>query len=201
MENYPLIEETTHLTRGVASDFSYDERTLQVAGYFADPAFFKVFDFRIESGNPENALTAPNSVVIAETFARRLFNHDDPLGKVVVIRNPAGDSTVHWGDYVITGVLADEKHKSHLKFDVLLSASTIPRLAKEGKTGERANDWQTNHSYTYALLAPGKTQDALTASLNSAGPGPSHHRITNLKSVQKQSGRRLKNGVTLNWIT
>lgn len=166
LKNYPIIQETTHLTRGVASDLRYDHQSAEVRGYFADSAFFEVFDFKLENGNPANALTSPNSIVITSMLAHRLFDEASPLGKVVDIRNSSTDSTVLWGNYTVTGIISDEKYRSHLKFDVLVSSSSMPLLWKEHKIQDPTNDWQRNDSYSYVLLAPDKTKGDLTASLN-----------------------------------
>lgn len=166
LRSYPIIQETTHLTRGVASDLRYDHQSVEVRGYFADSAFFKVFDFKLENGSPASALTSPNAIVITSTLAHRLFREGSPLGKVVDIRNTSTDSTIHWGKFTVTGILSDEKYRSHLKFDILVSSSSMHLLWKEEKLQDPTNDWQNNNSYSYVLLAPDKTGDDLTAALN-----------------------------------
>jgi len=80
---YPIVEETTNLTPGVGGDAKYQQRLADMRGYFADPAFFRVFSFRLESGNESSALSLPNSVVITRDMASQLFAGDDPMGKVI----------------------------------------------------------------------------------------------------------------------
>jgi len=38
----------------------------------ADPSIFKIFSFKLLSGNPETALNNPGSIVISETKARSI---------------------------------------------------------------------------------------------------------------------------------
>lgn len=169
---YPIIEKSTHLTRGVARDFVFKKQATDVRGYFAEQVLFEVFDFPFVSGDPSNALSSPNSIVITNSFARKIFGELDPTGQVVEIRNAGsvdvGGSDNHtssWGEYTITGVIADEEYRSHLEFDILVSASTVNILAQQGKIDDFTNDWHNNNSYTYVLLADNKRADDLAASL------------------------------------
>src|SRR5215212_5994513 len=59
---------------------------------FADSLFFNVFDFaRIKgfrvSGNPANALSAPNKAILTESTARRYFGNDNPIGQLIKLEN------------------------------------------------------------------------------------------------------------------
>lgn len=58
---------------------------------FADPAFFRVFTAEVVAGSVQQALGAPDGLVINESTAGRLFGADEPLGKVVSMATPAGD--------------------------------------------------------------------------------------------------------------
>lgn len=55
----------------------------------------------------------PNTVVLTETLARRLFGAADPLGKIVTL-----DSET---DLRVAGVMADVPVNSHLAFDAALT--------------------------------------------------------------------------------
>jgi len=169
LRGYSVIEKTTHLTRGVAGDLVTTDRTLPVKGYFADSAFFSVFDFVVD--DPAKALLYPNSIVITASFARKAFGNTTVIGKTVELRDPAmpseavnmpGDAQ-SWGTYTIAGIIADEETKSHLVFDILVSSSSLNTLVKQGKVPDLTGNWHSNQSYTYALMAPEKTLNDLTA--------------------------------------
>ncbi|HEX8039707.1 MAG TPA: ABC transporter permease, partial [Chryseosolibacter sp.] len=85
LANYPIIRQTTRLTLGAGSEVMYGRQTFAMQAYFADPAFFKIFSFPLIQGNPDEALGAPNSIVVTTSFARKLFGEDDPLGKTLDI--------------------------------------------------------------------------------------------------------------------
>ncbi|MBC7920600.1 MAG: ABC transporter permease [Ferruginibacter sp.] len=167
--DYPIVEETTQLTRGVGGDVIYNQRSQEMRGYFADASFFKVFSYPLEKGNERSTLVLPNSMVITSAYAHRLFGDENPIGKTVQFVDRGGglDSPpVNWGLYTITGVIANKNHKSHLKFDFLISSSSRKALYEENKTDDLTNRWESNQCYTYALLDPDKNGSDLTVSLN-----------------------------------
>ncbi len=135
--NDPVVKDATHLVMGVGGDALYDQRSVEMRGYFADPSFFDIFSFELQNGDRKEALVAPNSMVITADIAHRLFNNANPIGKAVAFTDRglsiyAGESvastSVPWGSYTITGVIADKNYKSHLKFDVLVSTSSMSVL-------------------------------------------------------------------------
>jgi len=182
-QEYPLVEDATQLSPGVGGDAVYEEKSAELSGYFADASFFSVFGFELEKGDKTSALTSPNSMVISSHMASFLFGEKasvNPVGKTVrffsrglrLIRfdfgSETGTSPVDWGYYTITGVIDSKKYKSHLKFDVLMSAASLPALLQEKKVENHVDDWERySYSYTYALLKSESSEEHLTSALNS----------------------------------
>ena len=50
---------------------------------FTQSSFFSMLSFRMKNGDPNNVLKARNSAVISESFARKAFPGEDPLGKTI----------------------------------------------------------------------------------------------------------------------
>jgi len=170
----PVVLESTRLAMGVGGDAVYNNISTELRGYFADPAFFKVFSFRLGKGDPGTALSAPNSIVLSAEAAHRLFGDEDPIGKTVAFTDRGlsvkggneSSTPVAWGSYTITGVLENVNYRSHLQFDALFSVSSLPLLIADKKRGDSRNDWKNFFQcYTYALLKPGRTPADLDASL------------------------------------
>jgi putative ABC transport system permease protein len=84
----------------------------------ADPSVFKIFSFRLLSGDPENVLKSPNSIIVSETKAREYFGIADPLGQILQL----GYEKI---PFIITGVMKDLPDNSQLQFDFLGSFSNI----------------------------------------------------------------------------
>lgn len=173
---YAVAEETTRLTPGPAGDAVYNDQLTEMRGYFADPAFFKIFSFELERGNATTALQLPNSVVITQKIAAKLFGDEDPLGKSFdfadrklsfpLPHTGSGAPPANWGSFTVTGVIDESKYKSHLEFDVLMSESS--RQALESKNLLRVGDgdnWEWYfRTYSFVLLREDKTeQDLVTA--------------------------------------
>ncbi len=102
---------------------------------FADADFFRIFSFQLLRGNAETVLSTPNKVVLGASIARKYFGNDDPVGK-----------SLHIGsrDYEITGISADVPSNSQVKFDMVLSFTTLPASTQE--------KWNEANYITYLLL-------------------------------------------------
>lgn len=116
--------------------------------YATDSSFFKVFDFKIISGNSQNALTKPGRVFITRSMATTYFGNLDVIGKEVILYYQM-DSTPK--TYVIDGVLEDFPPNVHFHVEMLTS------LAPEDR-----NAW----AYTYLLLKKGSNAESLRSSIH-----------------------------------
>ena len=84
---------------------------------FADDQFPKVFDLQWLAGNPDRALTEPNSVVLEESLARKYFGNGPWLGETFNLEN---QYTVK-----VTGVIQDPPVNTSLPFHFLVSLNTL----------------------------------------------------------------------------
>jgi putative ABC transport system permease protein len=161
--NYPVIEDAVSLLPNVTGDVKAGEQVAIMKGYFTEPSFFRIFDFELVSGNRETALTEPRSIVISTDIAKRLFGNDDAIGKTVEFFNrnlafpmendDTGSAPIPWGSFTVTGVVDVSQYKSHLKFDVLMSNTTMPSLWAEKKLNDLTNNWDWYfRPYTFVLL-------------------------------------------------
>ncbi|MEB2782810.1 ABC transporter permease [Algoriphagus sp. C2-6-M1] len=177
LKDYPTIEATTHLIPGIGGDATNEEKTQEIRGYFAEPSFFSIFSFELESGNSGTALSAPYSMVISKEVANKLFGDQNPVGKSLQFEDRklpfplGGDApgipSVDWGDFIVTGVIDESRYDSHLAFDVLVSGSTIPSLITSEKMEDRRENWKWFYqTYTYALLREDQSPDDLSIALN-----------------------------------
>jgi putative ABC transport system permease protein len=163
----PLAEALKHEVPGV-------ENTVRVARFgawlvrrgdvrnnedniiFADRSFFSVFSFPLLSGNADDVLSKPNSIVLSRSSAFTYFGNDDPVGKLLRIEN---DSTY----YRVTGVMEDVPENSHMHFDMVGSLSTFGKMLHNER-------WVINYLYTYFRALPGFSTDSLNASVQALIP-------------------------------
>ena len=173
--DYPIMEATTRLVMGVGGDAVYNFKSVEMRGFFADTSFFRVFSFDLGRGDISTALALPNSIVISSKVAHQLFGQEDPLGKGVefvdrglnYLGGENASAPTKWGNFIVTGVIADRPYKSHLRFDALVSSSSMRALADTNKITDLTGNWADYYrSYTYVLLKPGKTSRDLAVALN-----------------------------------
>ncbi|MCP4724718.1 MAG: FtsX-like permease family protein [bacterium] len=112
-EHYPEVIDFTRYLPGRNVVVSYENRMFN-ENYIAnvDPSFLSIFSFDLISGEPETALSDPNSIVITKSTAERYFGGTDPVNKILRVDNKY--------DFRVTGVLEDTPSNSHLKFDILM---------------------------------------------------------------------------------
>jgi putative ABC transport system permease protein len=108
--------------------------------YIADASFLTMFSFPFVSGDPSKALVEANTTVISEKMAEKYFGKDDPMGKTLRLNQQL--------PLKVTGVFKDVPENSHIKFDMLISFST---LSRDG----RLDTWTWPEFYDYVMLAPG----------------------------------------------
>jgi putative ABC transport system permease protein len=174
--NYPVVEDAVTMLPGVTGDAQYGQRLTQMKGYFTSPSFFRAFDFDLEKGNEESALRDARSIIVTTDLAKFLFHDEDPIGKVIqfadrklpfpIQHDDNGSAPVDWGSFTVTGIIDASKYKSHLRFDVLMSASTLPLLHAEKKVDDLSNNWDWFfRPYTYVVLRDDKTTADLDIAL------------------------------------
>ncbi|MCB0667821.1 MAG: ABC transporter permease [Saprospiraceae bacterium] len=135
---YPYSDVVTN------GDIKFRENSI----HMTDPSFLKMFSFPLISGNVEDALTDPNTVVISEEVARKYFGDEDPIGKTLKI----GESTI----FKITGLAAEVPENSHFKFDLLVSYETLNNQTRQDDgTAASETAWGWYDFNTYVLLEPG----------------------------------------------
>lgn len=108
------------------------------------PNVFAVFSHEILYGDVEGAFAEGRGIAVSESFARRYFGAENPVGKVITsdIMDPLP----------IAVVFADLPENTHLKYDVLLPI----RQAAETRGSifqQRQRLW-TTPVYTYLVMEP-----------------------------------------------
>lgn len=90
---------------------------------YADSTFFDVFSLNLIEGDPKNALVKPNSIVLTESSAKKYFNDQNPIDKLLTVGATQ--------EFIVTGVVEDLPDNSHFSFDMLGSFSSIPASKSE----------------------------------------------------------------------
>ena len=113
-EHFPQIKHMTGFVKIPANTgflFRYQKKLFnELGGYLdADSNFFSVFPSLLIKGDPQTALSHPNSLVISESIAKKVFGDIDPIGKIIDNVNEVKE-----GDhFIVTGILKDIPENAH----------------------------------------------------------------------------------------
>jgi len=143
----PEVENTTRIQRSGRANLVDPENPVnfQETITIADENFLQVFDFPLLKGDRATALREPNSIIINEDLAMRLFNKTDVMGKTLQFSFlPAG--------LKITGILKNHPRNSSFDFNCVMSDATY--LSDDFYKNIMASDWLSNRFTVYALLKP-----------------------------------------------
>jgi putative ABC transport system permease protein len=97
---------------------------LESSFVFADSSFLNVFTTKWLEGNKSKALDGPYKVVLSQSTARKYFNEENPIGKIIL-------TGADQKPYEVTGVVEDYPNDSQIKFDFLASFSSLGENQEE----------------------------------------------------------------------
>jgi putative ABC transport system permease protein len=146
---YPEVETTARFNPVGAFVFHAGEKHLESHGCITEPGFLKMFDFPLLHGDPNTALSSSRSLVITETFAKKLFNDADPMGQMVRIDSNA--------NFIVTGVMKNLPNNTTFDIEYLLPWSYMKEVDWDRP------DWEVAYIKTFVLLKPGITEEAANA--------------------------------------
>jgi putative ABC transport system permease protein len=109
-------------------------------GIFSETSLFEVFTYEFISGSPATALEEPNTMVLSESFANKLFPEGKAMGATVMIEKKVAAR--------ITGIYKDLPGNSIIRPDFILSLPTVEAMR------DVRNSWTGNHM-TYVMLKEG----------------------------------------------
>ena len=160
LNEFPEVEHVTQVAKA-HSLVEYGENGFYEDGLYATDQFFDVFSFPLVRGNPQTALVEPNSIVITESLASRLFGTQDPMGQSLTIYTLSSENSNDFKVMNVTGVARDVPANSHFTFDYLVHPSSSRELSFW------FGNWNSNSYLTYASLQPDHSLPAFASKLSS----------------------------------
>lgn len=127
-------------------------------GFLADSTFFRLFDYDFVEGNAATALMNPNSIVLDEEIAQKIFGKTAALDKIIHLNSTTNGEQ----DYRVTGVFKPKPAPSHIdaRFFLSLSSGRFGNYVRN--TTNMANN---NMFFTYLLLKNGASASSLQSKL------------------------------------
>ncbi|MET0634565.1 MAG: ABC transporter permease [Chitinophagaceae bacterium] len=149
--DYPEVEKVVQFMSPVSLLLEKgDKRFQQDNLLFMDSTAFDVFTWKMLSGDPHTALTAPNSIVLTRTIAEKYFGKEEAVGQTIRVNNR--------DNLLVTGVIEDVPANSQFTFNGLISMSTM-----RSQRAEIFDYWGYVDFYTYLLLKDGANIESMQA--------------------------------------
>ena len=137
-KDYPEVERISRYFYDTPFLFSVDDKRIKATGTIVDPDFLSIFSFPLVQGDIASVFSDVNSVVITETFAKKMFGDKDPIGEIVVIDNA--------DTFKVTGILKDLPTNTDFTFEFLVPWAYLTQK------GWDDTHWGNNSVATYVML-------------------------------------------------
>ncbi len=144
-EEFPEVIEATTISETNAL-LGYQQDNYLEPGLWAEKHFFKVFPHQFIQGNPLKALEKPETIVLTESLAKKIYGDFNAVGNTLMFRN--------WKEFEVTGIIKDPPSNSSLQFSFVSSMLSNGTYVHEMKQF----DWNNNDFHTFFTL--NKTADA-----------------------------------------
>ena len=145
--------EARHMTVTVG-ERQFDEEMDVVS-----PDFFQVIRLPLVAGDPATVFRQPDSVVLSQAEAVKLFGHEPAVGKNIIVSG--GQSNLQPHALLVTGIARDIPHNSQLTGVAFFPNTSIA----DPMSQERKQHWMDQSGWGYVQLAPGADVQAVTEKL------------------------------------
>ena len=130
MQNmFPQIADNAYIS--CSNDYAYfllNGNTISALPAIVSGNFFSFFNFQFVEGNPETAFIDPQSIVISDKLARKLFGNQPALG-----RELTGKYSLYAGEQICRiGGVVKLPHNTHLSFEAAWSNEHYDRGSSGG---------------------------------------------------------------------
>ena len=147
---YPQLKEVAAIYRK-GGQITVEDKNTQLKKlnednfFYAEPQFFKMFDFGWLAGTPETGLKDPNSVVLTQSTAEKYFgNWKNAIGKTIKYEN----KTL----YRVAGILKNVPANTDFPLSMVAGYTALQNTY----TRNNLNDWVSTFggAYTFVALPP-----------------------------------------------
>ncbi|RPE13818.1 ABC transporter permease [Chitinophaga lutea] len=160
LRSVPGVKEAVRVSYNQdMSRFQYRDRVFfeKQTGY-VDERFFSLFNFPLLKGDRNKPFRDNNSVVVSSSIAKKYFEDEEPIGKVITIDGKH--------QFTVTGVMEDMPLNSSIRYDMLFPFDRVVKsYAPNGYWKTADEDWGNFYVRTYLQLQPETNLDTTAARL------------------------------------
>ncbi len=157
-DELPEVKYATRFNSGRKVVLKYRDKIFSEKIAFVDRDFFKMFSFKLLSGNAERLFENNIDVVITPEIAEKYFGKEDAIGKTISI-DDGGERL-----FTIAGIIETPPANSSLDFQILVSEESIPGYEKQMR------DWSAFGTHCFVQLLDKADSAQFRASLNKVAP-------------------------------
>jgi len=172
----PMVEMAC-IVKEITTEITLNNNVFKgIGGYYTEPEFFSLFDFKLLSGDPRS-LSEPGKIFFTERLSKKLFGGIDCSGRIIMITDKL---------YTVSGIIKDPPLNSNLNFDFLLSETEA-----DDKAGSQNGQDKVN-LYILTKTAKEKSallQDNLDQYFISSGKDGEKSEVIALKDLHQYSAR------------
>lgn len=160
VSDFAGVEKAIRYT-AIDADVLVDGEPSRISTLIAGTGFFSLFDFEFIAGDPLTALIAPNSAVLTDQEAVRLFGTTDAIGRTLQMVTWAGEGNK---DFKVTGIIKHPAYNSVTYIGQDPQHLILPFSNAQDFFGDAQfdTDWSIYNTVTYVELAPDANAALLT---------------------------------------
>jgi putative ABC transport system permease protein len=145
--DFKEIEEMTRILSNGNTPVKYNEKMfIEPNVAFADDHLFHFFKTKVESGNPDKALSVPFTVMLTDEMAKKYFGKEDPIDKTIQI-----NVSNSYSNFKVDGIYKPFPSNTHIHPDILISFSTLNDTTVYGEKNLQTS-FGNNSFFTYIRL-------------------------------------------------
>lgn len=149
--DFPQLKEVASIFKNdddritIETNGSAELKKFQADVFFAEPEFFRMFDFAWLAGDAKTALTDPGNVVLTQEIAETYFGDwRSAMGNTIKRNNR--DNEV----YKVTGILKNVPVNTDFPLGVVCSYSSLKNTTASGNLEDWVSTW--GYAYTFVVL-------------------------------------------------
>ena len=145
LDRYPEIEKVSATHTEQSQPVQLRDNRYNAELLFVDSTFYDIFSFRMIEGVPENILRSKSEVILSESFARKLFGNENPIGQSLTINENLPvtvggvtedyrNTVIPYGDIILNMELVESHFNAGISNKHMANAGgvSIFILAREG---------------------------------------------------------------------
>ncbi len=168
LEKYPAIEDACRCNN-YGTTLTYEDRPFTGQMIVTDSSFFNIFSTRFLVGSIHSSLINLNDIVLTESFARKIFGDEDPIGKMLIAEYDT--------PLTVSGVVKDFPAHSSIRGDFFTNSKI--KIRYEGWSDGMGNE--VNYFRMFILIRSEENISGLEELLT-----------RNITSVQYKAGYKIE---------